>query len=103
MNGLALHRAAEHRHGVRVVQEDRVGAVALHVAADVQHHRDRAQGAEDAGDPRVSPMLMSTPYFFGISMSCRQTAVPPARIVTQHGVRALQRLLRSMVATTLAG
>ena len=33
--------------------------------------------------PRVSPTLRSTPYFLGISMSCRQTSVLPVRMVVR--------------------
>ena len=46
--GLALHGPAQHGHRVGVVEQDRVRAVALHVPDDVQHHRDGAQGAENA-------------------------------------------------------
>ncbi len=47
--GLALHRAAEHRHRVRVIEHRRVRAEALHVASDVEHHRDGPQCAENTG------------------------------------------------------
>ena len=88
----ALDRAAQHRHRVGVVQQHGLGAVALHVADDVHHRVDRAQEAEDADGPRVSPTLVSTPYFLGISMSCRQTSVPPARMVVSTTSAPAQRL-----------
>ena len=61
---LALDGAAEHRHRVRVVEEDGVGADLLHVPADIQHDRDGAQSAEDAGGAagvahvEVDPVLL---------------------------------------------
>ncbi len=53
--------------------------------------------------PRVSPMLVSTPYFLGISMSLRQTSTPPARMVTSTASAPFSASARSMVASTLAG
>jgi len=44
----ALHRPAEHRHRVRVVEDGRLGGVPGDVADDIEHDRDRAQRAEDA-------------------------------------------------------
>ena len=41
---------AEHRHRVDVLQQQRVGAELLHVAADVEQHRDRPQAAHDPAD-----------------------------------------------------
>ena len=42
--------------------------------------------------PRVSPTLVSTPYFLGISMSWRQTLTPPGQDRADHGIGALERL-----------
>ena len=53
--------------------------------------------------PRVSPILMSTPYFFGISMSVRQTWTPPARMVQTTPSAPSRASARSVVAQTLAG
>jgi len=53
--------------------------------------------------PRVSPMLMSTPYFLGISMSYRQISTPPERMVQMTTSAPFSASARSMVATTLAG
>ena len=64
MPRLALHGPAEHGHGVGVVQQIGVRAVPLHVPGDVEHHRDGAQGAEDArwpagvADVRVHAVLL---------------------------------------------
>ena len=44
----ALHRTAEHRHGIGVVEVNGVGAVTVDVGGDVQDGVDRAQIAEDA-------------------------------------------------------
>jgi hypothetical protein len=52
-----------------LIQEHGVRAVFVDVARDVEHGIDRAQIAKNAGRPRVSPTLLSTPFFFGISMS----------------------------------
>ena len=48
--GVALHIAAEHGHGVGVVQEQRVGAYFPHILGEIVHHGDGAQGAHDATD-----------------------------------------------------
>src|SRR5512138_3109658 len=53
--------------------------------------------------PRVSPTLMSIPYFLGISMSCRQTSVLPDRIVVRTTSAPLSASARSSVAATFAG
>ena len=45
---LVLDRPAQQHHGVGVVQHWCAGAVALHVARNIEHHRDCAQAAEDA-------------------------------------------------------
>ena len=48
---LALHRSAEHGHRVGIVEHGGVRAVAFHILGDAQHHRDGAQGPEDARRP----------------------------------------------------
>ncbi len=49
---------AEHRHRVRVVEEPRARADLGHVVADAEHHRRRAQRADDAADAeRVADRL----------------------------------------------
>ncbi len=101
--GLPLQGGAQHGHRVGVIEQDGVRAVLFHVADDVQHGIDGAQEAEDAAGPRVSPTLMSTPYFLGISMSCRQTSVLPARMVVSTTSAPLSASARSSVASTLAG
>ncbi len=53
--------------------------------------------------PRVSPTLMSTPYFFGISISCRQISVLPARMVVRTTSAPLSASALSSVASTFAG
>ena len=53
--------------------------------------------------PRVSPTLMSTPYFLGMRMSCFQTSVLPQRMVMQTASAPFRTSFRSVVATTLAG
>ena len=53
--------------------------------------------------PRVSPTLMSTPYFLGISMSCRQIWTPPARMVQTTPSAPSSAAARLSVATTVAG
>ena len=47
--GVGLHGLAKHRHGVRVVQKHRVGAIFFNVGANVEHQRNIAQRAENAG------------------------------------------------------
>ena len=47
---IALHIAAEHSHGVGIVQEQRVRAYFPHVSGKIVHHGDGAQGAHDAAD-----------------------------------------------------
>ena len=48
--GGALHGAAQHGHGIGIVQKQGVRANLFHIPGEVQHHRDGAQGAEDAAD-----------------------------------------------------
>ena len=49
---------ADHRHRVRVVEEPRARAQLGHVVADREHHRRRAQRADDAADAeRVADRL----------------------------------------------
>ena len=45
-----VHRPGHHRHRVGVVQQPRVGAAALHLVSDTEHHGDGPQAAEDAAD-----------------------------------------------------
>ena len=45
-----LHGLAEHRHGVRVIQENRIRAIFLNIPADIQHQGNIAQRAENTGD-----------------------------------------------------
>ncbi|KAF9115366.1 hypothetical protein BGX30_006315, partial [Mortierella sp. GBA39] len=51
----ALHRPAQHRHRIRIIQKYRLRTVSLDIAANVQHHRNRAERPEYAGWPaRIS-------------------------------------------------
>ena len=51
----ARDRPAEDRHRVHVLQQKGLGAELLHVAAELEQHRDRAQPAHDAADPDRVP------------------------------------------------
>ncbi len=53
--------------------------------------------------PRVSPTLISTPYFLGISMSPHQMSTPPFKIVQTTPLAPLRASTRSVVDCTLAG
>ncbi len=56
--GALVHDPREHGHGVRVVDEQRVGAELLHVRADRQHLGGAAEGPEDAPRPnRIADAL----------------------------------------------
>ena len=56
---LAQHRSRERRHRVGEVEHPRVGTALLHVARDVDHHRDVAQRPHDATGPdRVAHRLL---------------------------------------------
>ena len=48
--GIALERAGEHRHGVNIIKEPRVGADFLHIVGEVKHHGRGTQGTEYAAD-----------------------------------------------------
>ena len=50
--------------------------------------------------PRVSPTLMSTPYFLGISMSCCQIFVVPHRMVMITASAFLSTSQRSVLASS---
>ncbi len=53
--------------------------------------------------PRVSPTFMSTPYFFGISISYRHILTPPAKIVHITPSASFSASALSLVAITFAG
>ena len=62
--GIALHVAAEHRHGVGVVQEKRVRTYFLHIPGKVLHDRNRAQRPHDAADAQgIADGLPQTVFF----------------------------------------
>ena len=48
--GFVQHRAGDHRHRIGVVEQPGVRRHLLHVAGEVEHHRNGAQGPEDAAD-----------------------------------------------------
>ena len=52
--------------------------------------------------PRVSPTLVSIPYFFGIKISCCQTFVDPRNMVTQTALAFANAARRSTVVDTVA-
>ena len=61
-----------HRHRVGVVQQPGVGAQLGHVAADVEEHRDRAQGAKDGADPeRVADRLAQAVLLGDVEVEAR--------------------------------
>ena len=53
--------------------------------------------------PRVSPTFMSTPYFFGISISCRHVPISPLSIVIITPSAPDNALALSVVASTVHG
>ena len=86
-----LHRLAEHRHGIRVVEEYRVRAVFFNIVANIEHQRNVAQRTEYAGyAPRVADVRVHAVLFGNLNV------VPPDVDVavenrTEHAVRAFQR------------
>ena len=48
--GFDIHRAAEHRHRIGVIEHQGIWAITLHVAGDIDQDRYRAQRTENAGD-----------------------------------------------------
>ena len=86
-----VDRPAEHRHGVRVVQQPRLGALAVHVLGDAEHHRDRAQRAEDAADPERVPDRLAQPMpEWDLEVEDRRRVHPDLHHVDDV-VRALER------------
>ena len=90
--GVRLHRFAQHAHGVGVVQEHSPGTVCFDVAADLQHQRNVAQGAEDAGDAAGVAHV----DVHAVCLGNLDVVAPDRRIAVEdganHAVGAVQRL-----------
>ena len=92
--GLAGHGAAEHRHRVGVVQHGHIRlGVALDVASDIEHDRDRAQGAEDARHAARIADVHIHAIFLGDFNIVAPDANPAGQDGDQDEVGVLQRLL----------
>ena len=92
--GAAQHRAGEHRHGVGVVQKQRVGADLFHVARKVEHHGDGAQRAEDAADAQgIGDGLSQAVFFRHFKVDDGAGIVEPHLNGVDDVIRAAQRVL----------
>ena len=92
--GAAQHRACEHGHRVRVVEQPCVGTDLLHLRAEVHHHGDRAQGSEDAPDAqRVRDRLAQAEALGNLEVRDRGGVVAADLDGVDHEGRALERLL----------
>ena len=88
----AEHAAGEHRHGVRVVQHPRRGADRLHLVREIEHHRQRAQGAEDAADAEgVGDGLAQSVFFRNFEIDDGARVIPADLDRVDDVIRPLQR------------
>jgi hypothetical protein len=86
------HRPAEHRHRVHVLQQQRVGTDLLHVAADVEEDRNRAEAAHDPADPdRVPDRLPQPEALRHLEVDHRPGPVAADLEHRQDVVRSVQR------------
>ena len=98
-----LHGPAEHGHGVGVIQENRPGAELPHVPENVQHHRNRAQEAENArGIPGVAHVDLHAVLFADVQIVLEYLQ-RLGHQHAQHAVRALQGLAAVRGAENLRG
>ena len=87
-----LDGAAEHRHRVRVVEEDGRGAQAFDVRRDFEDRVHRAQEAEDAARPAGVADVRVHPVFLGDGEVVLPDVGPALQDCRDHAVRALKRL-----------
>ena len=87
-----LHGLAEHRHRIRVIQKNRVWAVFLDIPANVQHQRDIAQSAENAGDAaRIADVDIDAELHGDLNIIAPDVD-PAVEDRTQNAVRTGKRL-----------
>ncbi len=87
-----VHRHAEHRHRVRVVEEEDVRADLLHRPPEIEHHRDGAQGAHDAADAQgVADRLAQTVALRDLEVDHRRRPVAADLDHVDRVVRSIQR------------
>ena len=81
--GVGLHGFAQHGHRVGVIQEHRIRTIFFDVRADVEHQRNIAQSAEDAGyAARVADVDVHAVFFGNLDI------VPPnVRVAVEHGAQ----------------
>ena len=83
-------RARDGRYVLRLAEHNRLWELELPESAGGYEMRIPLDG------PLESPILMSTPYCFGISMSVRQTSSPPTKIVVTTASAAGRAARRSV-------
>ena len=89
--GVTLHITGQHGHGVGVVQEQSVGAPALHVVGVAFHHRDGAQGAENAADAQgVGDGLAQAVLFGDLKVRDGAGLVPAHLDGVDHEIRPFE-------------
>ena len=83
---------ADHRHGVRVVEEPGARTDLRHVVADGEHHRRRAQRADDAADAERVADRLADAVAGGDLVVAHGRRVPAHLDAVDHVVGALERL-----------
>ena len=88
------HRAGQHSHGIGIVQHPRIRTDLFHVTGKVQHHRDRAQGAEYAADTkRVGNRLLEAVFLRNLKIGDRTGIISAHLDRIDDIVRAAKRFL----------
>ena len=89
-----LHIAGQHRHGVGVVEEPRVGTNLLHIAREIAHNRDRAQCAHDAADAQcIGNRLPQSVFLRHLKINDRTGVIEAHLDRVDHKIRTAQRFL----------
>ena len=87
-----LHGLAEHRHRIRVIQEDRIRAIFLNIPADIQHQGNIAQRAENTGDAACIADVDIDAELHGDLNIIAPDVDPAVEDRTQNAVRTGKRL-----------
>ena len=97
------HRAGQHRHGIRIVEQPRFRTDLLHVPGKVQHHRNRPQRAEYAADAQgIRDRLLQTVFFRNLKICDCAGIITSYLYGIDHIVCPAQRVLSLRHAQILA-
>ena len=86
-----LHPAAQHRHGVGVVQHNGIGAEPVDVGADIQHDGQGAEHPEDTGGTAGITNINIDSVRHGDGNICAEHPVSALKNGDDHPIRPAQR------------